>query len=208
MATDIAARGIHVDDVALVIHADPPVEHKAYLHRSGRTARAGAAAPSSRLMTDAQVPDVRDLTRRAGIKPTVTKLGSGHPLLAEIAPGDRVLVKPSPAPSATAPTAVRPWGRRRNPRGSNGRGSNGRSARPRKQRPQQRPKLPPERWADQRSRGTAGSHPVAPLASRPVRVGAAVATQANGGGLLPRAGRTGRFVSAPMSLPCTPRQTW
>ena len=43
VATDIAARGIHVDDVALVIHADPPVEHKAYLHRSGRTARAGAA---------------------------------------------------------------------------------------------------------------------------------------------------------------------
>ena len=41
IATDIAARGIHVDDVALVIHADPPAEHKAYLHRSGRTARAG-----------------------------------------------------------------------------------------------------------------------------------------------------------------------
>ena len=42
VATDIAARGIHVDDVSLVVHADPPVEHKAYLHRSGRTARAGA----------------------------------------------------------------------------------------------------------------------------------------------------------------------
>ena len=41
-ATDIAARGIHVDDVALVVHVDPPAEHKAYLHRSGRTARAGA----------------------------------------------------------------------------------------------------------------------------------------------------------------------
>ena len=41
VATDIAARGIHVDDVSLVVHADPPVEHKAYLHRSGRTARAG-----------------------------------------------------------------------------------------------------------------------------------------------------------------------
>ncbi|MDT7804096.1 MAG: hypothetical protein QOI78_7529, partial [Actinomycetota bacterium] len=43
VATDIAARGIHVDDIRLVIHADPPVEHKAYLHRSGRTARAGAS---------------------------------------------------------------------------------------------------------------------------------------------------------------------
>ena len=43
VATDIAARGIHVDGIDLVIHADPPTEHKAYLHRSGRTARAGAA---------------------------------------------------------------------------------------------------------------------------------------------------------------------
>ena len=42
VATDIAARGIHVDDVSLVVHVDPPAEHKAYLHRSGRTARAGA----------------------------------------------------------------------------------------------------------------------------------------------------------------------
>src|SRR6185437_6276050 len=43
VATDVAARGIHVDGIDLVIHADPPAEHKAYLHRSGRTARAGAA---------------------------------------------------------------------------------------------------------------------------------------------------------------------
>jgi superfamily II DNA/RNA helicase len=42
VATDVAARGVHVDDVELVIHVDPPMEHKAYLHRSGRTARAGA----------------------------------------------------------------------------------------------------------------------------------------------------------------------
>ena len=55
VATDIAARGIHVDDVALVIHADPPVEHKAYLHRSGRTARAGAEGTVVTLMTDDQV---------------------------------------------------------------------------------------------------------------------------------------------------------
>jgi superfamily II DNA/RNA helicase len=52
VATDIAARGIHVDDVALVVHADPPAEHKAYLHRSGRTARAGAAGKVITLMTD------------------------------------------------------------------------------------------------------------------------------------------------------------
>ncbi|HEX8768567.1 MAG TPA: DEAD/DEAH box helicase, partial [Jatrophihabitans sp.] len=95
VATDIAARGIHVDDIGLVVHADPPVEHKAYLHRSGRTARAGATGTVVTLMTDAQVRDVRDLTRKAGISATTTKLGAGHPLLAEIAPGERELVAPS-----------------------------------------------------------------------------------------------------------------
>ena len=90
VATDIAARGIHVDDVALVIHADPPTEHKAYLHRSGRTARAGAEGTVITLMTDEQVRDVRDLTRLAGIKPTTTKVsGPGHPMLEQLAPGVR-----------------------------------------------------------------------------------------------------------------------
>ncbi len=93
VATDIAARGIHVDDVALVVHADPPMEHKAYLHRSGRTARAGAAGTVITLMTDEQVRDVRDLTRAAGITPTTTKIfGAGHPMLAQLAPGVRVTV--------------------------------------------------------------------------------------------------------------------
>ena len=93
VATDIAARGIHVDDVALVIHADPPAEHKAYLHRSGRTARAGAAGTVITLMTDQQVRDVRDLTRAAGIKPTTTKVsGPNHEFLKVLAPGERVLV--------------------------------------------------------------------------------------------------------------------
>ena len=89
VATDIAARGIHVDDIALVIHADPPLEHKAYLHRSGRTARAGAAGTVITLMTDDQVRDVRDLTRRAGITATTTKVDTKHPLLQQLAPGER-----------------------------------------------------------------------------------------------------------------------
>jgi superfamily II DNA/RNA helicase len=92
VATDIAARGIHVDDVALVVHADPPTEHKAYLHRSGRTARAGAEGTVITLMTDDQVRDVRDLTRLAGIKATTTKIhGTNHPMLVELAPGERSL---------------------------------------------------------------------------------------------------------------------
>lgn len=93
VATDIAARGIHVDDVALVVHADPPVEHKAYLHRSGRTARAGAQGTVITLMTDDQVKDVRQLTRLAGIKPVTTKVhGADHPVLVQLAPGERTLV--------------------------------------------------------------------------------------------------------------------
>ncbi len=93
VATDIAARGIHVDDVTLVVHADPPAEHKAYLHRSGRTARAGAAGTVVTLMTQDQAGDVRALTRAAGITPTVTRIdGPRHPMLSTLAPGERVLV--------------------------------------------------------------------------------------------------------------------
>jgi len=92
VATDIAARGLHVDDVALVVHADPPAEHKAYLHRSGRTARAGNAGTVITLMTSDQVRDVRALVRAAGIKPTTTRIdGAHHPILADLAPGDRHL---------------------------------------------------------------------------------------------------------------------
>jgi len=92
VATDIAARGIHVDDVSLVVHADPPAEHKAYLHRSGRTARAGNAGTVVTLMTSDQVRDVKDLTRAAGITPTITRLhGADHPVLRELAPGERSL---------------------------------------------------------------------------------------------------------------------
>jgi superfamily II DNA/RNA helicase len=112
VATDIAARGIHVDDIGLVVHADPPVEHKAYLHRSGRTARAGNSGTVVTLMTDAQVSDVRTLTRKAGIKPTITRLGSGHPLLGEIAPGDRVLVTPPPVSAALSSRESRGGGGR------------------------------------------------------------------------------------------------
>ncbi|OAB88865.1 RNA helicase [Janibacter melonis] len=89
VATDIAARGIHVDDVSLVVHADPPVEHKAYLHRSGRTARAGSKGTVITLMTPDQRRDVRDLMRKAGITATTHQVSAGHPVLSELAPGER-----------------------------------------------------------------------------------------------------------------------
>jgi superfamily II DNA/RNA helicase len=117
VATDIAARGIHVDDITLVIHADPPVEHKAYLHRSGRTARAGARGVVVTLMTDDQVSEVRDLTRRAGIAAKTTRLKPGHPLLAEIAPGQRSFVAPPAIPPAT-PEAPSGGRSRRKPSGA------------------------------------------------------------------------------------------
>lgn len=101
VATDVAARGIHVDDIALVIHADPPAEHKAYLHRSGRTARAGREGTVITLMTPDQRADVRSLTRAAGIHPTTTHLSdTQHPVLRELAPGERVLVEGIAVPAA------------------------------------------------------------------------------------------------------------
>ena len=67
VATDIAARGIHVDGIDLVVHFDPPAEHKAYLHRSGRTARAGAAGSVVTLVLPDQAADVAKLRRLAGV---------------------------------------------------------------------------------------------------------------------------------------------
>jgi superfamily II DNA/RNA helicase len=119
VATDIAARGIHVDDITLVIHADPPAEHKAYLHRSGRTARAGAAGTVVTMALGHQTGEVRSLTRQAGIKPTTTRVEAGHPLLHTIAPGERDFSAPRVAP---APTAER-GGQRNGSR--NGGGSGG-----------------------------------------------------------------------------------
>jgi superfamily II DNA/RNA helicase len=89
VATDIAARGIHVDDVTLVIHADPPTEHKAYLHRSGRTARAGNEGTVATLATETERLEVASLTRKAGIKPKVTETTPGHAILQDLAPGAR-----------------------------------------------------------------------------------------------------------------------
>ena len=123
VATDIAARGIHVDDIELVVHADPPAEHKAYVHRSGRTARAGKAGTVVTLMTDEQVRDVRALTRAAGIKPTMTVVDTiSHPVLQQLAAGERVFetIVVAPAPE----TSGRSSGRGN---GGGGRRSGGRS---------------------------------------------------------------------------------
>jgi superfamily II DNA/RNA helicase len=156
VATDIAARGIHVDDVALVIHADPPVEHKAYLHRSGRTARAGASGTVVTMMLDAQVADVRDLTRKAGIKPTITRVSVGHDLLTSIAPGERTYTAAPPASAGTSPGRTSP-GRTSPGRTSPARGG-GRSNRA--PRSADRTRKSPEA-----GRGTTGQHSAASFSS-------------------------------------------
>ena len=89
VATDIAARGIHVDEVALVVHVDPPAEHKAYLHRSGRTARAGTEGTVVTIVTPDQADDARKLAKAAGIQPQVTKVTPAHELLVALAPNRR-----------------------------------------------------------------------------------------------------------------------
>ncbi|MCT1355101.1 DEAD/DEAH box helicase [Gordonia sp. p3-SID1431] len=70
VATDVAARGVHVDGIELVVHVDPPAEHKAYLHRSGRTARAGSAGDVVTVCLHEQRREVAQLLRKAKIKVT------------------------------------------------------------------------------------------------------------------------------------------
>ena len=107
VATDIAARGIHVDRIDLVIHADPPAEHKAYLHRSGRTARAGASGVVVTLQTPAQAKDVRAVMRQAGVVPLTASVVPDSPLLRSIAGEQAEWVAPA-ARSAPARRTGRP----------------------------------------------------------------------------------------------------
>jgi superfamily II DNA/RNA helicase len=85
VATDIAARGIHVDGIELVVHLDPPTEHKAYLHRSGRTARAGAGGTVITVMLPEQRDDLRKLMKQAGISAATVAVAPGHPAIARLA---------------------------------------------------------------------------------------------------------------------------
>ncbi len=112
VCTDIAARGIHVDDVAIVIHVDPPTEHKAYLHRSGRTARAGAGGVVVTLATPDQHKDVKLLTKQAGIHPEVSNVRPGSPIIAELAGPPAPYVEPVPvvAEAPRPPRAPRSGG--------------------------------------------------------------------------------------------------
>jgi superfamily II DNA/RNA helicase len=84
VATDVAARGVHVDDIELVIHVDPPTEHKAYLHRSGRTARAGSDGVVVTLTLPEQQGDVKKLMRAAGVDVNFERVTTSSPLIATL----------------------------------------------------------------------------------------------------------------------------
>ncbi len=84
VATDVAARGIHVDDVGVVVHVDPPEDHKAYLHRSGRTARAGESGVVVTLLLWDEERHVRLLHKRLGMQAPIIEVFSNDPRLADL----------------------------------------------------------------------------------------------------------------------------
>jgi superfamily II DNA/RNA helicase len=110
VATDVAARGIHVDDVDLVVQFDPPNDHKDYLHRSGRTARAGASGMVVALVERGQVRELRRLHDAAGVTAASHEVAAGHHVVRQIAASGTPV---PPAPEVREVTAVRNPARRR-----------------------------------------------------------------------------------------------
>ncbi len=107
VATDVAARGVHVDDIELVIHVDPPAEHKAYLHRSGRTARAGKEGEVVTIVLPTQRRDTAALLKKAEITVTPQHVTADsaavHALVGDVA----AWVKPAPRAAAQVQGAPR-----------------------------------------------------------------------------------------------------
>ncbi|MFE2408683.1 DEAD/DEAH box helicase [Kitasatospora sp. NPDC057904] len=106
IATNVAARGIHIDGLDLVVNVDPPVDHKDYLHRGGRTARAGESGTVVTLVLPEQRREVNRLMTVAGIRPTVTKVRPGDADLAKITgartPSGVAVTVAVPVPAAEA----------------------------------------------------------------------------------------------------------
>jgi len=141
VATDVAARGVHVDDIELVIHVDPPAEHKAYLHRSGRTARAGAAGDVVTLVLPDQRKDTAQLLRKAAITVTPQQVTAASPAVAALVGDVAEYVKPLPRVEqpvrgqsqggrSQGANAQRKSARRDGAAGGQGRSDSGRSGRP------------------------------------------------------------------------------
>ncbi len=113
VATDVAARGIHVDDVSLVLHYDPPADHKTYLHRSGRTARAGAGGVVVSLLLPDQVGQAKRRFRQAAIDTPVTRIRPGDtPISDLVATGVHVEPVQRPVRESRRPASSGGGGRR------------------------------------------------------------------------------------------------
>ncbi|MFK0173179.1 DEAD/DEAH box helicase [Streptomyces sp. NPDC090306] len=96
VATNVAARGIHIDALDLVVNVDPPADAKDYLHRGGRTARAGESGKVVTLVTQAQRRDVNAMMSAAGVRPIVTQVRSGEQALTAITGAKRPPTGPKP----------------------------------------------------------------------------------------------------------------
>jgi superfamily II DNA/RNA helicase len=137
VATDVAARGIHVDGIDLVIHADPPTEHKAYMHRSGRTARAGADGTVVTIQTRSQSRDVSRMMRAAGVRAQSAAAEPGADVLRAIAGPPAtppVVPEESPARAGTSRTPGR--GPRSRRPGHAGEAGHAHGAQPQHRRPE------------------------------------------------------------------------
>ncbi len=88
VATDVAARGIHVDAIDVVVHYDPPEDQKGYLHRSGRTARAGVAGVVATFVLWDQMLQVERLQKRLGVRQPIVEVFSNDSRLADLAAWD------------------------------------------------------------------------------------------------------------------------
>ncbi|HEU4359951.1 MAG TPA: DEAD/DEAH box helicase, partial [Mycobacterium sp.] len=115
VATDIAARGVHVDDVGLVVHVDPPAEHKAYLHRSGRTARAGSSGDVVTIVLPEQRHDAAALLRRAGISVRPQQVSAQSDPVTVLVGEPAPYQAPAPKPAAPAPKSSSAGAGRRRP---------------------------------------------------------------------------------------------
>ncbi|GHJ36703.1 DEAD/DEAH box helicase [Streptomyces sp. TS71-3] len=136
VATNVAARGIHIDDLDLVVNVDPPTDHKDYLHRGGRTARAGGSGSVVTLVLPTQKRDVSRLMSDAGIRPRTASITSSDAQLATIT-GAR-------EPSGLAVTIEAP-----------------RPATPASSRPDRKTGANPGRRSSRRRRGGTGAKPAA-----------------------------------------------
>jgi superfamily II DNA/RNA helicase len=85
VATDVAARGLHIEGVDVVVHYDPPEDQKAYLHRSGRTARAGSTGVVVTLVLWNQVVEAEVIQRRLGLRVPIVEVFSNDPRLLDLA---------------------------------------------------------------------------------------------------------------------------